>query len=402
MRPGASGPAAPLFPRRSSLIVASEEPRDFVALARAWGVEAGADLPLISARVLEGDSARLEALRRAAPPGLRLYEDPVLSLPDEPVQAPAADTGVAATRAPELWLQGFRGRGVAVAVIDTGVAPHRDLGARLTAFHDLVNGRTRPYDDHGHGTHVAGILAGDGSDAGGRHAGMAPEASVVAVKAFDHRGKARASTVIQAIQWAVANRQRLGIRILNLSAAGRARESYRDDPLAQAVEAACRAGLLTVVAAGNEGPGASTIGSPGHAPGALTVGAADDRGTVDCQDDRVADLSSRGPTVDGLPKPDLVAPGVGITSLAPGERGYLTRSGTSMAAPMVSGAAALLLSARPDTQAPVLRQALVAGARPLARGGDAHAQGAGLVDVRTALERLQGCAQGSVGARPRA
>ncbi|MEW6282777.1 MAG: S8 family peptidase [Candidatus Eremiobacterota bacterium] len=353
----------------------------------ALGARDWTDLELI-----DGAAARLEpeqVARVRSWPGVRLVDDGSLELAPAVDVRPRLETAAPTVRAPELWELGHTGKGVTVAVVDTGTTRHRDFSGRLVAFHDCVSGRTEPYDDHGHGTHVTGIVAGDGSDSKGKHRGIAPECSVVAIKAFDRHGKARMSDVIKAIQWAVENRERHGIRVLNLSAAGRAQLSHQHDPLARAAAAAARHGILVVAAAGNDGPDPATIGTPAHSPAVLTVGASDDRGTVRRDDDRVASLSSRGPTpVDGLTKPDVVAPGVGITSAYNGSKGYATKSGTSMAAPMVAGLAALLLSAHPEADPAALRGALVGTAEELEKGGDANTQGAGLVDGRAALDRL--------------
>lgn len=347
------------------------------------------DLPLIQAAACQLEVGQLEELRRAHP-GLSVLPDEAVSLPDTPdTFRPDLNVANPTLRAGELWSQGFKGKGVGVAVVDTGISRHKDFGNRILAFHDVLNGKSEPYDDHGHGSHVAGIVGGDGSDSNGRHVGIAPECGIVAIKAFNSQGKSLTSDVIRAIQWAVENRERYGIRVLNLSASGVARLSHQHDPLARAVKAAWERGITVVVAAGNHGPEAETIGTPAHSPVVLTVGASNDRGTVRRDDDRVADLSSRGPTpVDGLAKPDVVAPGVGITAADNARSGYVTKNGTSMAAPMVAGLAALLLTARPQATPDQLKQAVVGSAEKLPRGGGTHDQGSGLVDAVKALEKL--------------
>jgi serine protease AprX len=237
---------------------------------------------------------------------------------------------------------GFSGKDVTVAVIDTGIAPHSDLlypENRIVGWHDLVNGRTTPYDDHGHGTHVAGIIAGNGISSRGKYKGMAPEAKLVGVKVLDSEGSGNTSDVITALEWCVANRNTYGIKVINLSLGSAAQSSCREDPLCKAVEAAWRQGMVVCVAAGNDGPKLRTINTPGITQNAITVGNLDDHDTVDSNDDQLSDSSSRGPTIDRLPKPDLLAPGTNIVSLRP-RRGYRSLSGTSMATPMVSGAAA--------------------------------------------------------------
>lgn len=308
------------------------------------------------------------------------------------------DVAAPAVGAAALREVGVTGQGVTVAVLDTGIHPHPDFlepSPRLEAFHDAVHGRTDFYDDNGHGTHVAGIIAGSGARSGGRYTGIAPGVRLAGVKVLDARGSGRMSTVIAGVEWVVENRERLGIRVLNVSLGAPAAGSYRDDPLARACAAAWEAGITVCVAAGNEGPAAGTIASPGFHPALLTVGASDDRGTEDREDDAVAPFSSRGPTVDGLPKPDVVAPGADITAAnAPGSlldrqvgaggADYITLSGTSMATPVVAGLAALLLERNPGLGPDDIKRLLMETAGDL--GADANAQGRGLVDGRRALE----------------
>ena len=237
---------------------------------------------------------------------------------------------------------------VAVSVIDTGVAPHRDLVSptnRIRAFYDLVGHRTEPYDDDGHGTHISGILCGLGGPAvsvsnPGQHHLRKTGPALVAVKALDHQGNGNASDILAAMQWTLNNSRYYNIRVVNLSLGVTAEEAYDTDPLVRGVEALTRYGLVVITAAGNSGPKVSTISSPGICRSAVTVGAADG--------DRVADFSSRGPTPQGLIKPDLVAPGVNILSLdAKTLTGYVSQSGTSMAAPFVSRTSAAICARFP-------------------------------------------------------
>jgi serine protease AprX len=286
-----------------------------------------------------------------------------------------ATTGAASVRQ-EFSLDGS---GIGVAVIDSGIAPMLDdlSGAapatqRVDRFVDFVSGRTTPYDDYGHGTHVAGIIAGNGADSAGARSGIAPAARIVALKVLDAAGHGRISDVIAALDYAVAHRGELNIRVINLSVATGVYESYTRDPLTIAAQRAVDSGIVVVASAGNAGrnqQGQTQYGgitAPGNAPGVLTVGASSHMGTVDRSDDVIAPFSSRGPTaVDRLPKPDLVAPGVGIESLSsPGSTlynryssyllagttstpylPYLSLSGTSQSAPVVAGTVALMLQA---------------------------------------------------------
>lgn len=244
--------------------------------------------------------------------------------------------------------QGYKGRGITVAVIDTGVAPHQDLTKpinRIVGFKDFINNETEPYDDNGHGTHVAGIIAGNGYSSRGKYTGIAPEANILAVKALNRRGSGNMSDIIAAVEYVVETKDEYNTKILNLSFGSPANMSYEKDPLCKSVKRAKDAGLIVVAAAGNSGPNERTIVSPGISPDVITVGAVDDKRTVDPSDDEIASFSSRGPTREGLIKPNVVAPGVNINSLSNTELdGYKQMSGTSMATPLISGSIALLLN----------------------------------------------------------
>ena len=212
-----------------------------------------------------------------------------------------------------------KGQGVGVAIIDSGIAPLADFGTRITAFYDFTRGgiKTAPYDDHGHGTHIAGLVGASGAYSYGIYAGVAPRVSLIGLKALNAKGGGNTSDVIAAIEFATANKVALGIDIINLSMGHAPYEPAALDPLVQAVEQASAAGILVVASAGNRGlnpatglPGYGGISSPGNAPSALTVGAAKTVGTKRRSDDTVGAFSSRGPTwYDGFAKPDVIAPG---------------------------------------------------------------------------------------------
>lgn len=278
------------------------------------------------------------------------------------------------------------GAGVTVAVIDSGIDPHPDLTepeSRLTGWRDLVANRPEPYDDDGHGTHVAGIIAGNGFSSGGKYVGIAPEANLVGVKVLGENGVGPISRVIAGLQWVVEKSKELDIRVVNLSLGAVTEKGYRTDPLSRAVAESRRRGLVVCAAAGNEGPKEGTITTPGISPYAITVGSIDDKRTVTRIDDVIADHSSRGPTVDELSKPDLVAPGAGITSLKPGGE-YVALSGTSMATPMVAGAVALILQKYPHFNPEQVKKLLLSTAED--RGYDRMIQGAGYLDIKRALD----------------
>lgn len=291
----------------------------------------------------------------------------------------------------------YQGDGVAVAVLDTGVTPTADLdgpaGSRvlarvdLTAEHDGI-------DRYGHGTHMAGLVAGNGAASQERYEGAAPEADIVSVKVAGWDGATDVSAVIAGLQWIVANRDRYGIRVVNLSFGTDSVQSPAVDPLDEAVERAWRAGLLVVVSAGNQGPLGDTVTKPGDDPYVLTVGALDLEGTSTVVDDQVPPFSSRG-----AGKPDLVAPGISIVSeRAPGSTldafrplarvgdGYFKGSGTSQAAAIVSGVAARLFEADPTLTPDEAKAVLVQTANHTLAG--LPGAGAGVVDAAAAIQRV--------------
>ncbi len=321
---------------------------------------------------------------------------------------------------------GLTGAGIGVAVIDSGVTTwHDDLtyagtsslvkvknGQRVTAFVDFVGGRVAPYDDYGHGTHVAGIIAGNGYDSSGARAGIAPDANLVSLKVLDGDGRGVISNVIAALEWAVTNRAAYNIRVINLSVGAGISESYNTDPLALAAKRAVDAGIVVVAAAGNLGHNAAGkpqyggITAPGNAPWVLTVGASSTEGTVTRKDDVYAPYSSRGPSaVDYMAKPDLLAPGTGVVSLSDpisqlyatktssllggtlplGTKPYLSLSGTSMAAPVVAGSVALMLQANPSLTPNLVKALLQYTAQPYP-GYDALTQGTGFLNTKGAVD----------------
>lgn len=240
-------------------------------------------------------------------------------------------------------VKSFTSADIGVCVIDTGIdAAHVDLDeGQVIGWKDYVNGKTAPYDDHGHGTHVAATAAGQG-DGNSAYRGVAHGASLVGVKVLNSAGSGTTTNIINGVNFCVSNKTTYGIRIISMSL-GSSGSSDGTDSLSTAVNNSFDNGILPVVAAGNAGPAASTIGSPAAAAKALTVCSLADPGEKGFF---VSSFSSRGPTADGRVKPDICAPGHNVTSAESGSgNGYVAMSGTSMATPFVSGVAALMLDA---------------------------------------------------------
>jgi serine protease AprX len=334
---------------------------------------------------------------RADPNVARLIYDAPVRLTDTPFDPTALVTVYpAVVDALPVWsnpVTPLTGQGIGIAVIDSGVASHPDLGNRVIVsqnFNPNVSGND---DAYGHGTAVAGIIAGNGTASLGQYIGVAPEATLISLRVNDGSGGAPTSAIMNAILWAVINRNTYNIRVINLSLQASVQESYRTSPIDAAVEYAWLKGLVVVVAAGNSGPN-SALYAPANDPYVITVGATDDQGTVATSDDTLAGFSSYGPTQDGFTKPDFVAPGRRIvTTLAPNSSfalnypsfmvgsQYIKLSGTSVAAPVVSGVAALYLESNPTVRPGQLKGVLLATANRLGFAGS----GAGYPDALHAI-----------------
>jgi serine protease AprX len=294
------------------------------------------------------------------------------------------------------WSNGFHnamGRGIGVAVIDSGLSAHPDLQNRISVNMNFNPNVSGTQDANGHGTAVAGIIAGDGTASAGRYIGIAPRANVISLRVNDGSGAAPTSAIMNAILWAVQNKDTYNIRVMNLSLLTTVKESYRTSPIDAAVEYAWLNGIVVVVAAGNSGPN-STLYAPANDPYVITVGASDDHGTVAIADDTLATFSSYGVTQDGFNKPDFVAPGRRIiATLAPGSSyalnhptfvvgsQYIRLSGTSVAAPVVAGVAALVVASRPALRPGQLKAVLFATSNRLPFVGS----GAGYPDAARAI-----------------
>jgi serine protease AprX len=303
---------------------------------------------------------------------------------------------VRSTQASAAWDAGDYGQGVGVAVIDTGVSPMNDLSGRLVHGPDL-SGEGSTVDTYGHGTVMAGIIAGNGADSDGAYPGVAPGAHIVAVKVAGANGAVDVSTILQAMTWIAAYKDQFNIRVLNLSWGVSSTQDPAVDPLNYAVERLWSDGIVVVVAAGNSGPYLSTITKPADDPVVLTVGAINDKNDSYNYNDQMTNWSSRGPTAQGLVKPDVVAPGRTLIALrsygstvetqnpsaliAPS---YIKGSGTSQAAAVTSGVVALLLQARPDLTPDQVKDLLMSTALHMF-GPSPNAQGRGRVQVAAAL-----------------
>jgi serine protease AprX len=322
----------------------------------------------------------------------------------------------------------FAGAGINVAVVDSGIEATPDLADNIAGFWDFTRGGagSRPRDGYGHGTHVAGLIASSGRASNGEFAGVAPGTNLYGFRVLESNGRGRSSDVVKALEFIVANKRSpapdaFKIDIINLSLGHPVYESAASDPLVRAVEDAVRAGIVVIVAAGNQGVGEegdvgyTGIASPGNAPSAITIGAEDTRNTVKASDDRVASFSSRGPTwFDGFAKPDLVAPGVALTANTPrfssllqlfpqlkdhprsGHGSYGRLSGTSMASAVATGVASLALEASRSANAAgpgltpnTLKAVLQYTALPLDNAGgqpyDALSQGTGGINAQGAI-----------------
>jgi len=287
----------------------------------------------------------------------------------------------------------YDGTGATVALLDTGISPSPDLAGRIVDSVDFT-AENDNLDHFGHGTHMAGIIAGNGSMSWGKWAGVAPGADLVSVKVAPSDGSTDVSVVIAALQWVIANQQNDDIGVLNLSFGTDSTQPYSVDPLDYAVEQVWNSGIVVVVAAGNRGPGAGTINKPGDDPFVITVGAMNGNGTLDKSDDAIPPFSSRGPTQDGFQKPDILAPGVTIVSLRdPGSaidqmhpeavvgNNYFKGTGTSQAAAVISGVVALMIDARASITPDQVKAILMGTAMPYMAGS---AGGAGLVNAYAA------------------
>ncbi len=392
-------------PHRSVQLIVQQKPgADAAAGVRAAGATIERRLGLINGLVVTLPAGRAPEV--AAVPGVRAVSvvAPVRSLgqrddDDEDDDDPTLDADFLNTafngsiRSDRAWRWGITGRGVGVAVIDTGT--QGDLPDFKTAPDDpssrvAINAVVNPNaetggDAYGHGTHIAGLIAGNAFNRAptdplyGRYVGVAPEATLISVKAGDDEGDSSVLDVIDGLQFVVDTARAYNIRVVNLSLSSRVAESHLTDPLDAAVEAAWKAGVVVVAAAGNRGSDDDAVSyAPGNDPWAISVGGVDDMGTHKTRDDELATWSSRGTTQDGYDKPDVLAPGAHMVStmganalyrtLCPScvvDDDYFRVGGTSMAAGVASGAVALIVQAHPNWTPDQVKRALTTRTRPV-------------------------------------
>jgi serine protease AprX len=367
---------------------------DAQKLVRSNGGRVTGQLPIINGLVVRTSAAN--AAKLAGKDGVRVVSlnASVKRNSVGPIDASLLQTSYPdSVRAPKAW-NNASGEGVGVAVIDTGIAgtlaDFRESQSNSTS-RVVATVATNPYatndnDGYGHGTHVAGIIAGNSSNRPssdplhGDYVGIAPDANLISIKAADDKGDATVLDVIYGLQFAVDYKGTYNIRVVNLSLESTQAQSYKTDPLDAAAEAAWNNGIVVVAAAGNRGTASDAVSyAPGNDPYVISVGAADDQGTKNTLDDTLADWSSRGTTQDGFEKPDIVAPGAHIVSnLAPSSQfaslcpscivdgQYIRAGGTSMSAPVVSGAIADLLQMHPGYKPNEVKGALLANGRKIA------------------------------------
>jgi serine protease AprX len=293
------------------------------------------------------------------------------------------------TKIEKLNKQGILGRGVTIAIIDTGILPHLDFvtpNNRIICFKDFLSKKQKPYDDNGHGTFVAGIAAGSGLISSQKFAGVAPKANIISLKTLNHNGETSAFGILEAMQWVYDNHAKYNIKVVCMSFGSNPLSGK--DPLSAGAEALWHKGITVVAAAGNSGPETKSIKSPGISSRIITVGALDDKrqenGVFLKEQFEVADFSSRGPAFRFF-KPDLLAPGVNLISTSNKTSEFYTKlSGTSVATPIIAGLSCLLIEKYPHITPDQIKGLLITHATPIMN--DKNAEGYGLIDATDLVE----------------
>lgn len=280
----------------------------------------------------------------------------------------------------ERLQQSCKGPAVTVAVLDTGIYQHPDLADRIVAFQDFVNYRSGVYDDSGHGTHVAGCIGGSGLMSKGKYKGIAPQCLFCIGKVLDRNGEGSIDSMYRGLLWVLQNRVHYHIRVLNISVGiGDPDEEGRIMEVVDLLETVWKSGIIVVCAAGNAGPGNGTISPLGNSREIITVGC-HEGGYFGNRRGLCESYSGRGDQNDIIRKPDIVAPGTDIISCHNRGGSYVKKSGTSMATPIVSGAAALLLQKYPYMNNEQVKRRMVYSARDL--GEPWNKQGWGMLDIQ--------------------
>lgn len=398
-------------PNRTLEVLIHYNPADAAALGKqikSLGGRALEQYPFINTMRAEIPANKVDALSEVASITWASWNAPINSqaVPDASNVRSEAPFVIGADYA---WSLGYDGTGVTVAVVDSGFtnakAAEQDMKGRIVAGRDVIKNASPVQDHFGHGTHVAGIIGGSGASASGRYPGIAPGAKAVIVKASTNSGQTTEADLIKALQWVFDNRERYGIRVVNLSVSSSVEQGYRTSPLNAAVQRLWFAGVTVVASAGNHGPGTAVNLPPSNDPFVIVVGAIDDKGTRAHSDDALTSFSTYGTTTDGYVRPDVYAPGKSIISLGAGpgstfhkecptcivDSAYFRLSGTSMSAPMVSGFVALLLQANPELTPDQVKWLIQNHQRPFV---GQPADGPGILDGAAAL---QAAISGAVG-----
>ena len=284
----------------------------------------------------------------------------------------------------QIHLSKILGTDVTVAILDSGIHLHNDFGKRILYFQDFINHKTLAYDDNSHGTHVSGIIGGNGLMSNGIYRGIAPQCNLLPIKVLNSLGTGSPDIILEGIEWIIHNIKKYNIRIVNISI-GTKVSSCQDEEsaLVKAVDAMWDLGLTVITSAGNYGPEYNTITTPGISRKVITVGASQALISQDAYGKAHTSYSSKGPTPCQIAKPDITAPGSHIVSCSSYQNGYTSKSGTSMSTPIVSGAAALVYSYNPYLTNNEFKENLCLCATDL--GLDRYTQGCGELNIKKLL-----------------